>query len=64
MISTKEFAARHQVKPESVASRLCREGSYFGIKPEKLCNGRLVWPDVSVATPAEPSCKRFFDDGV
>ena len=44
-ISTEAFAARNLVKPESVLSRLCRTGSYFGIRPVKLENGRLLWPD-------------------
>jgi len=43
--STEQFAARHLVKPESVIARLCRTGSYFGITPDKLPNGRLSWPD-------------------
>ena len=44
-ISTETFAARRLVKPESVLSRLCRTGSYFGVRPHKLANGRLLWPD-------------------
>lgn len=43
--STEVFAARRLVKPESVISRLCRTGSYFGVRPVKLENGRLLWPD-------------------
>lgn len=42
--STEEFAALNLVKPQSVRSRYCREGSYFGAKPKKLPNGRLLWP--------------------
>ena len=44
-INTEEFAARRLVKPESVISRLCRTGSYFGVRPRKLENGRLLWPE-------------------
>lgn len=44
-INTEEFAARNLVKPESVVARLCRTGSYFGVRPEKLANGRLLWPN-------------------
>lgn len=50
-ISTEQFAARRLVKPESVVSRLCRTGSYFGVRPTKLENGRLLWPD-DEPTPA------------
>jgi len=42
--STNEFAASHLVLPQSVRVRLCQTGSYFGIVPEKLPNGRLMWP--------------------
>jgi hypothetical protein len=47
---TKRFAAGRHIKAASVLSRLCRTGSYFGIRPRKLENGRLDWPD----DPAEP----------
>ena len=43
--STEAFAAGRLVKPESVISRLCCTGNYFGIRPRKLENGRLLWPD-------------------
>ena len=47
-LSAEQFAALNQVKPQSVRSRLCRTGSYFGIRPIKLANGRLAWPAVQV----------------
>lgn len=47
--SAEQFAARNQVKAQSVRARLCRTGSYFGVVPVKLANGRLAWPDVQVA---------------
>jgi hypothetical protein len=48
LLSTEEFAAQNQVKSQSVRARLCRTGSYFGIRPLNLANGRLVWPNVQV----------------
>jgi hypothetical protein len=42
--TTAEFAAANLVKPESVIARLSRSGSYFGVRPDKLQNGRLRWP--------------------
>ena len=45
LISTEEFAQRYFVKPTSIRSHLCRAGSYFGIRPVKLPNGRLGWPN-------------------
>jgi len=54
-ISTAQFAARRLVKPESVVSRLCRMGSYFGVRPIKLENGRLLWPDEPMPASAAPA---------
>lgn len=42
--STQEFATLNLVRPQSVRKRLCQTGSYFGIKPTKLPNGKLLWP--------------------
>ena len=48
-LSAEQFANLNQVKPQSVRARLCRTGSYFGIRPVKLANGRLAFPNVQVA---------------
>ena len=48
-LSAEQFAHLNQVKPQSVRARLCRTGSYFGVRPLKLANGRLAWPAVQVA---------------
>lgn len=48
-LSADQFATLNQVKAQSVRARLCRTGSYFGIRPLKLANGRLAWPAVQVA---------------
>ena len=49
---TEQFAAANGVKGASVRSRLCREGSYFGVKPHKLPNGRLLWPVDDLPQPS------------
>ena len=41
--TTKQFAKKENVKPESIRSRLCLTGSYFGVVPNKRPNGRLEW---------------------
>lgn len=46
--SCEKFAANNQVKAQSVRARLCRTGSYFGVKPKKLLNGRLAFPNTQV----------------
>mgnify|MGYP001336690872 CR=1 FL=1 len=43
-ISTEALADLCHVKPPSIRVRLCRTGSYFGLIPKKLPNGRLSWP--------------------
>lgn len=48
-LSAEQFAARNQVLAQSVRARICRTGSYFGVRPIKLANGRLAFPDVQVA---------------
>ena len=47
-LDTDSFAALNRVKGQSVRSRVCRFGHYFGISPKKLANGRLAWPAVQI----------------
>lgn len=48
-LSCEQFAALNQVKPQSVRARICRFGSFYGVKPLKLASGRLAFPRVQVA---------------
>ena len=43
-ITTEQLAQNLGLKPESIRSRVCRTGEYFGLRPEKCINGRLLWP--------------------
>jgi len=52
-ISTEEFAARAMVKPESIRVHYSKRGSYCGVIPTKLKNGRLLWPDDAVERLAQ-----------
>ena len=54
-VPTERFASKYHVKPESVISRVCRTGSYFGIRPHRLPNGRLDWPDDASGHDADRS---------
>lgn len=47
-LTTEEFAKLNMVKAQSVRCRLCRFGTYFGVRPAKLANGRTAWPNVQV----------------
>ena len=43
-MSTEEFAQLNFVKAASIRSRFSLTGSYFGVVPKKLSNGKLAWP--------------------
>ena len=43
-LSTEALAARFFVKLASIRSAYCRLGHYYGLRPTKLPNGRLLWP--------------------
>lgn len=42
-LDTAEAAATLRVKPQTLRRALCLQGHYFGIRPTKLPNGRLLW---------------------
>jgi hypothetical protein len=44
-LSCDEFSARKKVKAASVRSRISRTGSYYGAKPIRAPNGRLLFID-------------------
>lgn len=48
MLTTEELAEDLHVKPNTIRSALCRTGSYMGIRPIKLPNRFLAWPDDAV----------------
>lgn len=43
-LTTEEFALGAKTKPNTIRTRLCKTGSFYGIKPIKLPSGRLLWP--------------------
>lgn len=52
-LSTAEFAKlQGDIKPRSIRQRLSDTGSYFGLRPKKLANRRLLWPAIHVTTDA------------
>lgn len=46
--STESLASSLGLRPASIRVHLCRRGSYYGIVPDRLPNGRLLWPSDSV----------------
>ena len=43
-LTTEALAERIGLRPASIRSRMSRTGSYFGLQPRRLANGRLLWP--------------------
>jgi hypothetical protein len=47
-LTTERLAEKIGVKAASIRVHLCRHGSYFGLRPVKLPNRRLLWPSDSL----------------
>ncbi|KAF3461263.1 hypothetical protein GO287_02042 [Ralstonia solanacearum] len=47
-VPTEVFANNNHIRPQTPRKQYCLTGSYFGVVPTKLANGRLLWPDVIV----------------
>ncbi|WP_323012526.1 hypothetical protein [Castellaniella sp.] len=43
-LTTDQLAAQLQIKPQTLRAALCRDGAYFGVRPHKMPNRRLLWP--------------------
>ncbi len=54
-LTTDTFAAQHLVDAQTVRKRLSSHGSYFGVKPLRLPNRRLLWPADSITMLIEES---------
>jgi hypothetical protein len=54
-LSTEALAAGLDMHGQSIRKRYWQTGSYFGLKPVKLPNGKLRWPDDSVERLLAPS---------
>jgi hypothetical protein len=46
--STEEAAAVLKVKPQTLRAAVCRDGSYFGLRPQKARNRFLMWDAAAV----------------
>jgi hypothetical protein len=47
--TTEVFPDGLGIKPQTIRAALCRHGHYYGIRPIKLPNGRLLWPADAIA---------------
>ena len=50
MLTTETLSMRlgGKPKPQSLRAAICRHGHYYGIRPKKMPNGLLGWPDDAV----------------
>jgi hypothetical protein len=48
--TTENLAKLLGIRPASIRTRYCKTGHYFGLRPVKLRNGRLMWPATAVET--------------
>jgi hypothetical protein len=60
--TTEALAAGLGIKPQTLRAALCRDGHYYGIRPAKLPNGRLLWPAdaierLTAGTAAKPQAE-------
>jgi hypothetical protein len=46
--TTETLAQLLGIRPASIRTRYCKTGHYFGLRPVKLPNGRLLWPATTV----------------
>lgn len=46
--STEEAAAVLKVRPQTLRAAVCRDGHYFGVRPQKARNRFLVWDAAAV----------------
>lgn len=55
-MTTNELADKLGIRSTSIHRRVCTTGSYFGLRPQPLANGRLLWPDDAIEqlTKAQP----------
>ena len=42
--TTPELARHCGITAEGLRVHLCKRGSYYGLIPERMPNGRLLWP--------------------
>ncbi|WP_153159627.1 hypothetical protein [Zoogloea sp. 1C4] len=46
--STEEAATILKVRPQTLRAAVCRDGHYFGVRPQKARNRFLIWDAAAV----------------
>jgi hypothetical protein len=52
-LTTKEIAAQYHAREQTVRKRYAATGAHCGIRPLKLPNGRLLWPENTITALAD-----------
>lgn len=47
-LDTAEAADRLRIKPQTLRRALCLQGHYYGLRPTKMANGRLLWDSIEL----------------
>lgn len=47
-LTTEDLAQALALQPQSIRKRFSQTGQYFGLRPDKMPNGRLMWPSDAV----------------
>lgn len=47
-LTTSDFSAAICQRPQTLRKHLCLTGTYYGIQPAKMPNGRLLWPATAI----------------
>ncbi len=53
-LTTEALARALHLKEQSLRAAIYRHGHYYGLRPQRLPNGRLVWPDDSLQRLTRP----------
>lgn len=48
-LTTEQLAGALHLKAPSLRAAVYRNGDYYGLRPKRLPNGRLSWPDDALA---------------
>ncbi len=56
-LTTEELATALTILPQSIRKRFSQTGQYFGLRPKKMPNGRLLWPTDAVEQLTNGSAK-------
>jgi hypothetical protein len=55
-ISTNQLAAALGLQAQTLRAAVYREGHYYGLRPRRMPNGRLLWPANSLELLTKPRC--------